>query len=832
MKKIGIRIGVLAVVFIVAVLGFGYFVNKENAHITADIPEETLPNVSFRSGERTINTLRGYVDEMEIVSMRDTLTPVSNYKVRMSIGGGTEKVVALTYEVLSIDGTKSFYSKKEKKIEDEIILQFDENVSLSTERALKITLHTKEERDIHYYTRVADSQETDIGACLEFVKEFNEKNLEKTSAESLKDYLEPNSTANNATFQLTTIYSNIENVSWGELEPKLEGEISYDIKDLNKTFASIQLSYQVQCKGEENTREVYNVREFFRVRYDGKQMRLLDYERTANQLFDGAKNFLDAKGILLGIGPNDISYMKNAEGTMVSFVKEGELWSYAKETGEISRVFSMGATGDVDAGYLNEEYDINVIAVDSSGNTTFVVRGYMSSGVHEGQCGFILYHYDSEKNAVEEKFFISAKQSYSILKNDTERMLYYSHTNNLVYAFLNGTLYEIGVSGTKENILVEDMQAGEYVISNEGHIVGYRTTPNEIIVLNLETGKKYSVMAGEGESLRPLSFVGEDIIYGYIRQEAKGVTISGEEIEPMYKVEISDEKQVVQKTYEEENNFVVEVVEEDGFITLHRVTKEGNVYVPITENYITENKEKRAGNISLETYETELKKTQLRLVYANGIQNQQVKLLKPKQLVFKEMVTMEAENIDTTGKYYVYAHGKLQGVYSKAAYATKSADALSGVALTSNQQYVWEKRDYSFGYENEDIAAFKVQGDETSLEACMKKIAEYEGSSADIVSKMRTDESTFLVLGEAINGEGLDLSGCKVEDVFYLVSKGYPVIAMLDAEKAVLIVGCGRTAVVYLDPQSGERKSISIAEMNNLLAGSKNTLIGYVKEAE
>jgi|GEM_PF-3797483 len=53
MKKIGIRIGILSVVFVVAVLVLGYFINKESVNITADIPEAILPKVSFQSGKWT-----------------------------------------------------------------------------------------------------------------------------------------------------------------------------------------------------------------------------------------------------------------------------------------------------------------------------------------------------------------------------------------------------------------------------------------------------------------------------------------------------------------------------------------------------------------------------------------------------------------------------------------------------------------------------------------------------------------------------------------------------------------------------------------------------------
>jgi hypothetical protein len=832
MKKIAIRIGILTTVFIVAVVVLGYFINKENVHVTADVPEATLPRVSFQSGETTINMLRGYLQEMDIASMRDTLTPVSNHKVRMNIVEMKEEVESLTYELLTLDGTRSLSSQTEEAPSEEVLLQFDEEISLHTERVLKITLHTKEDRDVYYYTRIVDSEETNIGACLGFARDFHEKTQDKLSAEALESYLESGDAANNATFHLTSIYSNIDNVTWGELEPEVVGEVTYEIKELNPVFASIQLSYQVSCKGEKNERELYNVQEFFRVRDDGVNMRLLDYQRSASQVFDGNKNFLSAKGILLGVGSSEVEYMQNAEGTIVSFVREGELWSYDEETSEISRVFNMGVQGNADAQYLQEEYDINVIAVDEDGSTTFMVLGYMSNGIHEGESGFAAYHFNSETKVVEEKIFVDTRQSYAMLQKDSEQMLYYSSANDLIYILLDGTLYEINLQADEKETLVENIQQGEYVVSEDGHIFAYRKEPSEVVVLNLATGKQYSVEASEGEYVRPLSFVGEDLVYGYFRSDAKGMTISGEEIEPMHTVEICNEKQEIQKTYAEENIFVVDILADNGFITLNRVIKEGEMYRPIAPSYITDNKEKETGNILLQTRETQLKRTQMQLVYTNGIRSQHAKLLRPRQLVFGEMLSMTAQEVDRDGKYYVYARGELYGVYSKVFYALQDANLVSGVALTASQEYIWERRDHSMGYSNEGIGAFTMQGDETPLEACVRKIAEYVGADSDTTSKMRAGSSTFEVLGEITNGEGLDLSRCNVEDLFYLISRGFPVIGMLDANRAVLITGYGRNTVTYLDPQSGGQHSISIQEMNEFLANSEHTLIGYVTVAQ
>ena len=84
-------------------------------------------------------------------------------------------------------------------------------------------------------------------------------------------------------------------MTWGSLQPEVIGDVQWQIKEANSMYMSVMLTYQVDCVGEEkDTKDRYNVNEFFRVRYsENKQMYLLDYNRTMNQLFDGGAGDVD-----------------------------------------------------------------------------------------------------------------------------------------------------------------------------------------------------------------------------------------------------------------------------------------------------------------------------------------------------------------------------------------------------------------------------------------------------------------------------------------------------------------------------------------------------------
>ena len=73
MKERVIKIGILSVVFILAVIGFSYLINRGNAGTTVDMGNATLPTISFQVGGKKVNMLVAHKKEMNIPAMRDTI---------------------------------------------------------------------------------------------------------------------------------------------------------------------------------------------------------------------------------------------------------------------------------------------------------------------------------------------------------------------------------------------------------------------------------------------------------------------------------------------------------------------------------------------------------------------------------------------------------------------------------------------------------------------------------------------------------------------------------------------------------------------------------------
>ena len=608
-----------------------------------------------------------------------------------------------------------------------------------------------------------------------------------------------------------TIHSDYDHVSWGSLEPEVEKGERWNIKEINSNSISVQLEYRVRCKGEENETDVYAVKEFFRVRHiaDAQKTYLLNYDRTMEQIFDATKQVLNEKGVLLGIAPKNISYMVNDDGSVVSFVVANELWNYNKDTDEVSQVFSFADAENSDVRNLVTKHEIKLLEMDETGNTIFAVCGYMNRGSHEGEVGIAVYYYDMEKNSVEEKVFISSDKSYENVINEMSKLVYYSASRNMLYIMVEGTLYEFDVEMEENTALVEALNEDQYVVSEDGHLVAYQengdlNTATKVVVKNLESGKERTAECESDECIRPLGFVKNDFVYGVAKTADTGKTVSGEITVPMYKVEIQNSKSEIVKTYQADGTYVLDAYLKDNMVTLNRAVKDGNTYTSTSQDYLTNNTEKEKSNIYLESYATDLKETQVRLTFEDGISDKEPKVLRPKQIVMEDPVVVEFEDVTHADKYYVYGYGQLQACCEKAGEAIRLADSYSGVVVDATQNYVWERG-------NRDL-----QYTITDKDDVIQRIAD----------RLKQKEAPVDIMKSLNDDRYLDLTGCATEELLYIINQGSPVIGMLNAENSVILIGYTDTVVIYVDPETGERSSVTYEEMDQMTQGSGNTYIG------
>lgn len=817
MKRRLIRAGVLIVVFIAALVIGSIVINSGTDDEIVDMGSPTLPRISFTVGGTEVNPLFGYVQDMDITAMRDTITPLgTNNSLTMNIEANENEISSIRYEVYSLDGEDRYTEgKADVPAQGEpVSLQIGGILSDEVREAVLKVMLTIGDETVSYYTRIASPEDLTTAVCLEYAMDFHDKAINGTDAEELDSHLEPGEESDNTTYQTVNIHSNVTHIQWGELSPELVGDIEWSIKESNTVYTSILAKYQVSCQDEAEETALYNVKEFFRVRYMADTIYLLDYSRDMEKVFQGEEQDFDENGILFGIASDDIQYETNSDETVAAFVQERNLWLYNGKKDELTEVFSFSDQEGRDMRGRNDQHAVRIISMDDNGNIAFAVYGYMNRGFHEGEVGVGIYYFSVDSNVIEEKAFIPSTKSYAIAADELGKMVYYNHSRSMLHVLADGTLYQIDLDSDEQTILAEGLSEDQYAVSDDGHQMAYQTTGASgdnadagagICVMNLKSGDTYTIEAAEGELIRPLGFINGDFVFGKIRPGDAGVNVSGEEIRPMYEIEIrnSDNETEAQYTFEDQNIYTTDILIEENLLTLNRVVKTGGIYNAASQEFITNNQEREERLVTLETYATDIMETQVRLTFADGLPGATPDFMRPGQMVSREPLTITLGGGSSSEKFYVYGMGELIAVYDRAGYAVQRANEVSGVVISSNQQYVWERGNRDLVYSTE-ASTFSAESGETSLEACERYMERYEAHQ-------------------------IDLTGCTLDQVLYVINRGCPVIALTDMDHAVLLIGYTTTDITYIDPENGRTHTVGVGTMSDLMERSGNVFIGYIQ---
>lgn len=150
-----------------------------------------------------------------------------------------------------------------------------------------------------------------------------------------------------------------------------------------------------------------------------------------------------------------------------------------------------------------------------------------------------------------------AEDGYYLMKEDLGKFVYYSNSDENSLVMIDGTLYLVNLKDNTREVLVKDLEEGQYQVSPDGHLLAYQSEggkineSQKIIVLNLKTGKSFDITSEGDEYVKPIGFIRNDFAYGTLRGSDAGTNISGQSVYPMYKVDIITQKpRRIAKTYE------------------------------------------------------------------------------------------------------------------------------------------------------------------------------------------------------------------------------------------------------------------------------------------
>ena len=840
MKKTIIRIAVCVVVFLASALIIGSIMNQGHNNMTMEMAPATLPMITMESGGVACNELHGNTVEMDVAYQKDCITLLGEGRqANFTVDTFGREITGISTEVRSIDGSRLIENSevtgwKANGKSFSVSLTLKDLIDTNTQYSLTLILELEGEQKVYYYTTILWNDDVHISEILEFATDFHGKLYDKEVAKELTKYLEPNSKlTDNGTFHKVNIHSSFQQITWGSLEPVQEDAASIRLTQISGNVASLLMDFVVST-GEGKNKIYYNVEEYYRVRYTSERMYLLDYERTMTQIPDTTRMYANDK-ILLGITDENVDMMESADGNTVVFSDMGQLLSYNAATNGLTVIFSFYDKDNADRRTLYDNHGIKILDVDEGGNVKFAVYGYMNRGRHEGETGIQIISYDNSLNTIEEEVYIPYSKSYAVLKDEMEQLLYRNRQQH-VYFFLENGVYDVDLENRSAEQLVSIRQDDSLQVSENHEIIVWQegddiNHSNQLNVRNLNTGEQTVIRAEDGEAIRPLGFMGEDIIYGVARESDIRTENSGQIFYPMYKVCISNSSGDNLKEYGQDGIYIVDCAIEGNQITLSRIQRsENGSYQEILDDQIMNNVEEEPGQNKVVTADIDIYERYVQIQTKTTIDTKTIKVLNPKEVVFEGGRELTLDAVSEVSRYYVYNAYGVQGIYSAPGKAVKEAYDSAGVVANDRGITVWLKGNRVSRNQIMAIKEESVTDQKNSLTVCLDNILRHAGITRNTEYELAQGKTAIQILEENMTGvQVLDLSGCSLDAVLYYVNQDIPVLAILEDGEAVLVTGFNEFNVVIMEPSTGKLYKKGMNDATTWFAENGNHFISYMK---
>lgn len=815
MKNFFKRFLVLLVVFILGVAGTAFLMNNETTDDRSDMNDAVLPEVMVQFGDVLTNRMYGYRQPMEADFVRDSVTPLdTTKKLTLVVNPYDTKVRNLSYEIRTSDGSKVMENRTIKSLETgsdgylRTEIEISSGLLMNQEYSLQITLSTNH-GDAYYYTRVVSRSATYTEQYAKFAYDFVQMSLDKTQADNLAAYLETSDSASSRNFAGLNINSPLADISWGNLNPQLSKAGIPVIKDINETTASISIEYEISAQNENGNTEYYLVTDFYRMRYDETRIRLLDFKRSASEIFDPSLSVISNSGLLLGVRSKDVDYLTNEDGSVTAFTQNGDIWSYVPDTGKFVEIFTFRKDTESDFRDARVEHDIKLLSVENNGDVDFMVYGYMNRGAHEGYSGVGIYHYNNDQGAIEEQVFIPCTESFEFLQEDLGTLSYVNQRGQL-FIMIAGNLYQINIEENTYEVLADHIDSDDFGVSVTNAHAAWKSESGDyagqIEFIDFDTMERRRIAPEASQKLDLLGFMNEDLIYGIVLDGDTLPNATGYMIDGITTFRIEGFDGTVKKEYHQDGLYVAGLTVGTTLMEFTLVQKSGDIYKGVKKDNIMNNSTAATDKTSVEQTSSSRQGVIVRLTFEDSPSSEEPLILYAKvRNAGEKVVDIQVDKSSVEEVYYVYAGGGLDSVWTDPAKAVQRADKQTGVVLNRAQQYVWERGN------------MKTQ---ITL------------NTTDIPEIIRTASLDVQNLQNGLGDSAkvIDLTGCSLENVLYEVSAQRAVIARTGSDSSVVIVGYDQYNTYLLDPSTGEVKPYGMNDSTALFKNAGNMFITYLEQ--
>ncbi len=840
---IHVVVGIL--LFFAAFLFFNYHSTSEKGSSLAELAGSTYPLMEIVTKEGDYNLMKAYRGEVDLSLVRNQISVLEDSNILdLRLYCYDYDITAIQYTLFKDDpgepleeGTlNQLKSASGGKIKSGSI-HFTSDLKEGENYFLRMAVRLDNSTRAWFYTKL-QSGFPHYREYLTFARDFHNTLMDKEGAhEKIGIYLETDGSDTSNSLQHVDIHSNYNSVIYGNMTVKEEQKPRIKIREINSTYAVLELSSVLSAEIRSGVVQFYDVKEIFKIRYNPERMFLLDYQRYMNARYN--PGFIDSSKNYIGLGIQDadqVDFLSSDDGYKVAFAVGGQLWYYEYKTSNVTRVYSFTSENVADIRNDQDEHGIRILDMDKDGNITYLVYGYMSRGSHEGANGIQILRFDEDGNYNEELAFLSTSVPYSRLEEDLSRLAYLND-DQLFYCLIDGDFHEIDFANRKDTILRSGLVNESLTASGSGNVIAIEketdvTLNREIVLTSLDSGISRTFSCGEDERIRSVGFLNNDFIYAVGKAEDISSDESGAVTFPAQTLYITNLNGDEIRQYSKKGRYVTDTKVSGSVLEMSFVRKKGNSFEKTDDKDYIRYKEEKSNTVSIASRQSETFGEQLYFSFPDYVYIQIAPdLLLTKFKTNENNLTMELKRKEEEDEqYYVYADGENKLTSSNLPDAVKKASELRGNVIDSNERMIWQ-----CAFDEYDIVpgmdqVIKVSSDRLSLAGCLSMVASLNGKkiSPDEIDRKPGLPAALLEMCTGV--KTLTLTGCALDDVLYYVNQGSPVLARYSDTRYVLVMSYNSTKIRYLDPVTGKSTVEDRAQITESFKKQGNIFYSYLTD--
>ncbi len=819
------------VVFLASVVGSYKFINQNNQDLTIELSAPTLPLVSMKVGDAYFNVSHGYTGDIDTMDVAQYVCPVGiDRQLSGQIETLGEKVKSVSYEVRNSNGSRLIEAGSLAVLENTVdLLDFQvkmkDLIEEGEEYIFSIILDTEKKSNIRYYTRFVYGEEFLVDEQMAFVLEFHNNTFDKEKVTEIAAYMETESGRDNSTLAYVDIYSKSKQIVWDDLPVERMTEPEMYITYLQDNYGAYTLEYYVKSTVQDTVQYYWVVEDFFVSTY-GEKIFLLDYERTADCIFQYEGDVYQNNKINLGLQNSNVPVVESDDGNMAAFVVNSTLYYYDDVENQINRVYGFFDENNYDQRSAHFNYDIKVLQVDEAGSMYFILYGYMNRGNYEGKTGVILYSYDGQQKLVEEVGFWESTESAAYVMQEVEQLSYFSSREKF-YCCMDGNVVSFDLKeGTAKVEIPYAPENKIYVSENHGCVAV--EAEGKVSFWNLESGAVRNVITTVNKKIIPQGFIGNDFVYGIYDKEDGILQSDGTYAEYMREIHIEDALGKVLKKYAVDGIWVSDCTIVGNQVILERVILENGKVETTSQDQIIASKGGNNSSNYIQSAMTENYQTIKQVSLKNKMDLASLEQVEAKEVFYEGSRSIDVRTESKEAYYKVYSPWRITEYVADAGEAVRKASLAEGYARDYMGAIVWKKEASSVKNQIMAIELEEASPQKSSQVVCLDIVLRQMGNPIETAELLAENKTCQEILAMAPKEyPWMDITGCSLESMLYYIDRDIPVMVLYDTGEAILITGFNQFNIVVMDPVARKLGYMSRSDAKAMLENTNNQVFTY-----